>query len=87
MNKNFLMKKRLKNIRENKKLSRPQVFKDTGIPIDTLSGWEMDKYLPRIDQLVILADYYNVSLDYITCRTDNPEVNKETPKDHPKINK
>jgi len=26
--------------------------------------------------LIRFADYYNVSIDYLLCRTDNPELNK-----------
>lgn len=75
MEKFLLIKKRLKKIREDKGLSRPKVYKDTGIPRATIEGWEMNKFLPKMEQLIILADYYNVSLDYIACRTDNPEIN------------
>ena len=32
--------------------------------------------LPSIDKIYKLACYFNVSLDYLVGRTDNPEVNK-----------
>ena len=75
MEKIFLIKKRLKEIRENKKFSRPKVAKETGISRGTIEWWEM-KGSPISEQIISLADYYNVSLDYIACRTDKPEVNK-----------
>ena len=88
MQKFFIFKKRLREIRQSKGLSRPQVSKETGIPIGTIEGWESrDKQIPLLDKIAVIAEFYNVSLDYIIGRTDNPEVNKETPKDNPKINK
>ena len=29
-----------------------------------------------IETLLLLAEFYNVSIDYILCRTDIPEINK-----------
>ena len=31
---------------------------------------------PPTSKTIILADYFNVSLDYLVGRTDNPEINK-----------
>jgi transcriptional regulator with XRE-family HTH domain len=72
----YFVKSRLRQIRESRKLSRPQIFKKTGIPIETLVNWEVRNYCPNFEQLCTIANYYNVSLDYIACRTENPEVNK-----------
>jgi transcriptional regulator with XRE-family HTH domain len=72
----FFVKSRLRQIRESRKLSRPQIFKKTGILIDTLVSWEVRNNCPSLEQLYKIANYYNVSLDYIACRTENPEVNK-----------
>ena len=49
---------------------------DTGIEQALLSKYESGKRIPPTDTLIILADYYNVSMDYIMGRTDNPEINK-----------
>lgn len=83
----YSIKKKLRKIRENKGLSRPKVSEKTGIPRRSIEYWEMDGNLPPLDKSKILAELYGVSLDYLACRTDNPEVNKEIPKDNPKINK
>ena len=82
-----LIKKRLREARENSKLTRPQVAEKINIPRATIEGWEMTGSLPRLDKAKILSELYNVSLDYIVCKTDNPEVNKGTPKDNSKITK
>ena len=49
---------------------------DTGIEQALLSKYESGKRIPPTETLIALADYYNVSMDYIMGRTDKPEINK-----------
>ncbi|KAK8835318.1 hypothetical protein M9Y10_013523 [Tritrichomonas musculus] len=76
MFKKNLISERLRKSREMKNLTRPQVQEKTGIPLSTLTDWELKRNLPRLDKAGILAELYGVSVDYILGRTDNPEVNK-----------
>jgi transcriptional regulator with XRE-family HTH domain len=48
----------------------------TGIEQALLSKYETGDRIPPTETLVLLAEFYNVSIDYILCRTDNPEINK-----------
>ena len=48
----------------------------TGIEQALLSKFENDERTPPTETLMNLADFYNVSMDYIMCRTDKSEVNK-----------
>lgn len=41
-----------------------QVAKDTGISTATLSNWKNGNYIPKVDKLKILADYFGVSIEY-----------------------
>lgn len=41
-----------------------QVSKDTGISTATLSSWKNGNYIPKVDKLKILADYFGVSIEY-----------------------
>ncbi len=41
-----------------------KVSKDTGIAQSTFSDWKNGKSTPKVDKLKILADYFNVSIDY-----------------------
>lgn len=48
----------------------------TGIEQALLSKFENGERIPPTDMLLRLAVFYNVSIDYILCRTDKPEVNR-----------
>ena len=49
----------------------------TGIEQALLSKFENGERVPPTETLVKLADFYNVSIDYILCRTNDPEINKK----------
>lgn len=49
---------------------------DTGIEQALLSKFERGIRVPPTETLLLLANYYNVSIDYILKRTENPEINR-----------
>ena len=61
---------RLHNERENHNFKQQDVASKTGINAITLSGYEIGKNEPNMEALVRLADVYDVTLDYLMCRTD-----------------
>ena len=67
---------RLKELRFYKEKTQLQVQMETGIEQALLSKYENGVRIPPTDTLMILADYYGVSMDYIMGRTDNPTVNR-----------
>ena len=62
--------KNIKLIRVTKDYTQLKVQMDTGISQSTLSKYESGDLIPTTDNLIILADYYNTSLDYLMDRTD-----------------
>ena len=42
-----------------------QVEKDTGISNASISRWETGKVIPNVEDCIILAEYYGVTLDYL----------------------
>ena len=70
------MHSRLKSLRLKKNKTQLNVQLETGIEQALLSKYESGKRIPPTETLIILADYYNVSIDYILGRTENPEINK-----------
>lgn len=70
------MDKVLKELRKERKLTQTQLEKDTGIDQALLSKFEHGERVPNTEKLLILAEYYDVSVDYILGRTDRREVNR-----------
>lgn len=70
------MNNNLKQLRKDKGYTQIAVQMKTGIEQALLSKYETGERTPPTETLVRLAEFYNVSIDYILCRTDNPDVNR-----------
>lgn len=70
------METNLRLLRKKHGLSQIALQMKTGIDQSLLSQFETGKRIPPTDTLMLLADFYNVSMDYIMKRTENPEINK-----------
>ena len=68
------IKCRLKELRKKAKISQIQLQMDTGIEPALISKYENGKRVPPTETLVALADYFSVSVDYILCRTEKPNL-------------
>ena len=66
----------LKKLRKQAGLTQISLQMKTGIEQALLSKFENGERIPPTETLIILADFYNVSMDYIMGRTDNPEINE-----------
>ena len=55
----------LKLIRKQKKYSQLKVAMDLSISREALSHYENGKRSPDISMLVLLSNYFNVSIDYL----------------------
>lgn len=70
------MKNRLKKLRTSRGYTQVSLQMQTGIEQSLLSKYENGERVPPTETLVRLAEFYNVSIDYLLCRTDKPEVNR-----------
>ncbi|MBQ8740902.1 MAG: helix-turn-helix transcriptional regulator [Clostridia bacterium] len=70
------MKNNLKLLRKSKGYTQIALQMKTGIEQALLSKFENGERVPPTETLIKLADFYNVSIDYILCRTDNPNIQK-----------
>ena len=70
------MQNNLKKLRKARGLTQIAVQMSTGIDQALISKYESGERIPPTDVLMILADFYNVSIDYILCRTDNPKLQR-----------
>lgn len=64
--------KRLKELRLDKGLSQQGLEKELSgkITATAIGYWELNKRVPNLDAVIILADYFCVSLDYLAGRED-----------------
>ncbi len=61
---------RLKNLREKRKVKQLELANLLGISAAQYSRLENQLSILSIDQAIILADYFNVSLDYLVGRAE-----------------
>ncbi len=61
---------RLKELREEKGISRYKLAKDIGVNKQTITFWEEGINEPKISYAVLLADYFEVCTDYLLGRQD-----------------
>jgi len=60
----------LRSLRLNKKLMQSEVAEIIGVSLSSYQKYERDKnsVMPSIDVLMRIADFYNISLDYLLGR-------------------
>ena len=64
---------RMRQLREAAHLSQADIAKLCGSNQATIAKTETGKTSPSVKLLVWWADYFDVSLDYLCCRTDQPQ--------------
>lgn len=69
----MLLKNRLKKCRTLTKRTQKQVADDLGISTRSYQHYELGTREPNIKMLVKIANVFNVSIDYLLERTDNPK--------------
>ena len=70
------MKNNLKTLRKSRGYTQIALQMKTGIEQALLSKFENGDRIPPTETLMRLADFYDVSIDYILCRTKNPNSHK-----------
>jgi len=71
-----IFSERVKSLRTAKKISLSEFGEVFGISKQSAQRWETGVNIPSAENLVKIANYFDVSLDYLVGRTDKPEVNK-----------
>ena len=65
--------KRIKEVREAHHLSQAEFAKLCGSNQATVAKTETGKTAPSLKLLMGMAEYFDISMDYLCCRTDQPE--------------
>ena len=71
---NFPM--RLKELRTTRNLTQKQVYSAVRMSALGYQRYEYAEREPAFQKLLALADYFDVSIDYLVGRTDNPKINR-----------
>lgn len=68
---------RLSELIVRNNLNNLRLAKEIGSNDRLIGAWRKGEKRPTLDNLVLLADYFSVSLDYLTGRSDVEEINKK----------
>lgn len=67
---------RIKDLREDRDLTQKQVAEKLGYHTTTYQRWEQNIHNIKLIDALNIAEFYNVSLDYIAGRTNCKNINK-----------
>lgn len=71
----FSTLEKIKELAQKQGISLQKVAEDLGYSINYL--YTLKEKTPKSDRLQEIADYFNVSTDYLLGRTDNPSIAKD----------
>jgi len=68
-----ILGQRIKTLREQRGMSQAALARALGASANAINYLELGSTkAPHIDRLIAIADLFNVSLDYLVGRTDDP---------------
>lgn len=67
---------RLKELRKSRGISQLKLAMDLNMNQNSISRYENGEREADYAALIRLADYFDVSVDYLLGRTDNPKMNR-----------
>jgi len=67
------LKDSLKKYRKKMNKTQREVANDLGISEVSYQNYELGRREPKVETLNKLADYFGVTIDYLTGRTENPK--------------
>lgn len=65
---------RLKELRKTRHLSQVRLAMDLNLSQNSISRYENGEREAGYETLIAIADYFQVSLDYLLGRTDDPTI-------------
>lgn len=68
--------KNIKNCREKRGLSQPQLADRLGISFKTISSWEIDRTEPNIGMLIKMAAIFNITVDDLVGKDISTNLEK-----------
>lgn len=69
-----MMSEKIRNLRKNFNISQVELAAKLGVTKQCVSNWENDNILPSVDMLVKIANFFNVSTDYLLGLNSNKVI-------------
>lgn len=69
-----MLYEKYKALRDKKGVTDYRVSVETGITKSTFTDWKTGRSQPKVDKLKILADYFEVSIEYFLEDKEQKEV-------------
>ena len=66
--------KRLRELRKQKHLSQEELAKQLNISRSSIGMFEQGRRKPDFEMQEVFADYFNVNMDYLFGREDDPDI-------------
>jgi len=70
-----MFSEKIRQLRKDRHLTQAEVAKEVGLSARGYQDLELGAK-PRYDALLHIADFYDVSVDWLMGRTDNPHVHR-----------
>ncbi|MBD7894589.1 MULTISPECIES: helix-turn-helix domain-containing protein [Limosilactobacillus] len=67
----------IKDLRKEKRITQTDLANGVHVTQQTVTAWESGRAIPNANTLNALANYFNVSSDYLLGRTKERNSNKE----------
>ena len=64
---------RIKQLRKEKSLKQQQLADQFSVKLRTYQGYEYGESYPEVAKLIAIADFFDVSLDYLVGRSEERE--------------
>lgn len=65
---------RIRQLRKERHITQIKMAMDLNMSQNTISRYERGELEPGISELIAIADYFHVSVDYLIGRTENPAI-------------
>ena len=75
---------RVKELRNQRGLRQDQFAKKIDVAPSTVGAYERDTREPSFEILKRMSNYFNVSIDYLLCNTDEPRMVEDALNDNSK---
>ena len=70
-----MLNEKIKKLRISHGISQVVLAKELGVSKQCISNWENDNVLPSIEMLIKIANYFNVSTDYLLGLSSSKTLN------------